>query len=308
VKFTDVDVKRVDYTDPAHVYAVVDFSAKDAANREIDRIRGFQLLKGNDGVWRLHGDRQVIEMSADVMMIRSTSDFGTCTSTGIEFFMEDFDPSNNGSLPIESVVVYGPGLPQSGVRYVRPDLGGWWPIQGQSSNFYVMNNSCVDVQPVSESAIRSIPDDAVYLAVGFDGAGNRVDLPGGLNRPGTFAHGAYALSIDRRPLTAAEAQASTSFPTITSPASRTAFASYTGGDLKIVATGMNPKVYADAVVTLASSGGEEEEADTWASVSEQGVLDLTLSLDDFGSTPIAWRSLRVMTYDDYRRTFMTVYN
>nr|WP_298720499.1 hypothetical protein [uncultured Steroidobacter sp.] len=305
--FTDVDIKKIDYTDVSNVFAVVDFTAKDGEGREMDRIRGFQLRKGVDGVWRLHGDRKVIEMTADVMAIRSSSAYGTCTSTGLEFYMEDYDPSNNGSVPFTSVVVHGPGLPQAGIRYVRPELGGWWPLDGQTSNFYVMGSSCAETQPVSDAVIAGIPADAAYVAVAFDSEGNRVNLPGGINRPGTFAHGAYVLNIDNRPLTAAEAQASSAFPVITSPASAAELASYMGGDLSVVATGMNPNTYADVIFTIGTASDERQEADLWTHGSAEGVLNETITL--FApEEPITWRSLRVVTYDGFRRAFMTIYN
>lgn len=307
MSFTDVDIKKIDYTDVASAFAVVDFTAKDAQGREMDRIRGFHLRKGLDGVWRLHGDRQVIEMSADVMAIRSSSAHGTCTSTGIEFYMEDIDPSNNGNVPIDAIVVHGPGLPQSGVRYVRPELGGWWPIAGQPSNFYVMGTTCADTQPVSDAAIAGIPEGASYIAVAYDDQGNRVNLPGGISRPGTFAHGAYLLGIDNRPLTAAEARASGAFPVITSPASAAALANYMGGDLSIVASEMNPSSYADVIFTIGTATEEQYEADAWTHVSSEGVLSETLALPA-PEEPITWRSLRVITYDAFRRAFMTIYN
>jgi hypothetical protein len=305
--FTDVDIKKIDYTDPASVLAVVDFTAKDAEGREMDRIRAFHLRKGSDGVWRLHGDRQVIEMSADVMAIRSSSQQGSCTSTGIEFYMEDYDPSNNGSLAIDEVVVYGPGLPQGGVRYVRPDLGGWWSIDGQAGNYYVMSNSCGGNPSAGDSLITGIPDGATYIAVGYDSEGNRVNFPGGINKPGAFAHGAYPLSIDKRPLTPSEAEASSAFPAISSPASAAALASYTGGDLSIVASGMNPNAYADVIFTIGTAGDEQQEADTWTHVSSEGVLNETFTLLA-PEEPITWRSLRVISYDVHRRAFMTLYN
>jgi hypothetical protein len=305
--FTDVDIKKIDYTDVSNVFAVVDFTAKDSEGREMDRIRGFLLRKGVDGMWRLHGDRKVIEMTAHVMAIRSQSVHGTCTSTGLEFYMEDYDPSNNGVVPFTSIVVHGPGLPMGGVRYDRPDLGGWWPIAGQSGNFYVMGNSCAETQAVSDAAIAGIPADAAYLAVAFDSEGNRVNLPGGVNRPGTFAHGAYVLNIDNRPLTTAEAQASSGFPVITSPASAAGLTSYMGGDLSVVATGLNPNAYADVFFTVGTAGDERQDADLWVHSSAEGVLSETITLlapED----PIAWRSLRVVSYDNFRRGFMTIYN
>jgi hypothetical protein len=105
----------------------------------------------------------------------------------------------------------------------------------------------------------------------------------------------------------AEAQASSAFPNITSPASAAALASYSGGDLSIVASGMNPNAYADVILTIGTAGDDRREADAWTDVSSDGVLNETLTLIA-PTDPIAWRSLRVMTHDAYRRTFMTIYN
>ncbi len=87
-----------------------------------------------------------------------------------------------------------------------------------------MGNTCSMSQPVTDTAIAGIPDGAVYVAVAYDGGGNRVDLPSGVVNPGAFANGAYVLNIDKRPLTVAEVEASTAFPKITSPASPAALA------------------------------------------------------------------------------------
>ncbi len=43
--FTDVDIRKIDYTDPASVFAVVDFTAKGCGGREMDRMRAFHLRK-----------------------------------------------------------------------------------------------------------------------------------------------------------------------------------------------------------------------------------------------------------------------
>jgi len=309
LEFTDVDIKRIDYNDLSNVFAVVDFTVKDGEGREMDRIRQFRLLKGLDGTWRLHGDRKIMEMSAEAKAFRSSSRFiqGACLATGLEFFIEDYDPSNNGGVAIESIKVYGRGLPPGGLEYVRPELGGWWSIAGSSnSNFYLMGSSCGDSQPVSDTAIAAIPDDAAYIAVAYDGDGNRVNLPGGVNLPGEFAHGAYVMNIDKRPLTTAEAVASNAFPVITSPASPAALANYTGGDLSIVATGMNPNKYADVFFSIGTAE-DSQLADLWTHASPEGVLNETASLltpDD----PILWRSLRVGTYDNYRRAFVTIFD
>jgi len=309
IKFTDVDIKKIDYTDSANIIAVVDFTVKDSDGREQDRIRQFTLLKVND-VWKLHGDRHVVEISAHAQAIRSTSVQGpnACVSTGLEFYIEDIDPSNNGPTPIDYIKVFGPGLPEGGLRYDRPDLEGWWKIQGQSnSNYYVMGNSCSNAQAVTDTAIAGIPDNAAYLAVAYQEDGTRVNFPGGLSRPGQFADGAYVLNIDRRPLTLAEATASTLFPTITSPASPTAFASFNGGDLKVVASGLNPKAYADVFITI-HSATEQVDVDAWTHSNADGVLDQSFTLTREKADALDWRSLRVVTQDAYRRGFMTIYN
>ncbi len=308
MSFTDVDIKKIDYTDTANVFAIVDFTAKDPEGREMDRIRGFQLIKDINGKWRLHGDRRIIEMHAQPLMIRSASVQGSCVSTGIEFFMEDFDPSNNGALAIDHIKVFGPGLPQAGVRYEQPDLGGWWRIEGNAGNVYQMGNSCSMSQPVTDTAITGIPDGAVYLAVAYDESGNRIDLPGGIRNPNTFGNGAYGLGIDKRPLTLAEAEASTAFPAVTSPATPAAFASYAGGELSVVASGMNPKAYSDVYLTVGLASGDQLEVDDYTNVSSEGVLNTTLSLVVPQNDSVSWRSLRVLTNDSYRRLFMTIYN
>lgn len=308
MSFTDVDVKEFRMTEDG-LFATVDFTAKDQNGVEMDRIRNFQLAKTSGGQWLLHGDQKVIEMTADVLVIRSTSlmpDEVTCTMTGIEFYIEDFDPSNNGATDVAYVVVRGPGLPADGLRYDAPAMGGWWPLADEGTNYYVMNNTCGG-GPVSDSDIQKIPNDARYLVKAYDSDDELIRLPGGIHNPGASEHGAYALTIDKRPPTLAEVQAS-AFPTITSPASPLEFSNYNGGSLTIEAKGLNPELYADFVVQYGDESGPLAEIDEWLAPSEDGEISETITLPTQAPSAIKWRSVRVATRDAYRRTFMRVYN
>jgi hypothetical protein len=308
MSFTDVDVKGFRMTEDG-LFATVDFTAKDQNGVEMDRIRNFQLAQTSGGQWLLHGDQKAIEMTADVLVIRSTSLYPsevTCTMTGIEFFMEDFDPTNNGATDVAYVRVYGPGMPEGGLRYDAPEMGGWWPIADESTNYYVMNNSCGG-GPLTDTEIKKIPDNARYLVKAYDADDEFIRLPGGIHNPGASDHGAYLLTLDKRPPTLAEAQAST-FPTITSPASALELSNYNGGDLTLEASGLNPSKYADFVVQIGNNMGPLAEVDEWLAPNEDGEISELVSLSEFSPVSVQWRSVRVGTRDEYRRTFMRVYN
>ena len=161
---------------------------------------------------------------------------------------------------------------------------------------------------MSDRNSAALPPRAAGTPVPLEGTRARLPQTGGKTASPPLSGAKRVLGIDKRPLTLAEAQATADFPTITSPASPAALASYGGGDLHIVATGMNPAAYADAIFTMETVGGDRQEQDTWTKASTEGVLDVTFTLDEPDADPIAWRSLRVMTYDEYRRTFMRIYN
>jgi hypothetical protein len=238
MKFTDVDIKRIDYTIDEEILAIVDFTAMDAAGRERNRIRNFILVKVNDE-WLLAGDGQRIETSANVLTLRNTTeDKEACVMTGIEFYIEDVTAYN--SPDVHSISVHGPGLPDDGLIFERPAYGGWWPIKDRYDNYYVMANSCDPYGTLlSDEQIAAIPDDAVYHVAAWDAFGEPVLL--WAIDPDDEHYGLYPLQIDKRPLTLAEALASDKFPTITQPSSAMAsdFAYYTGGDLTVAVENLN---------------------------------------------------------------------
>jgi len=106
----------------------------------------------------------------------------------------------------------------------------------------------------------------------------------------------------------AEAVASTAFPTITSPASASAFSTYASGDLAISASGINPKIYGEVILEQNTAGGDLRQAEAMVSAGSDGVMSTTLSLTAaVDGDAITWRNLRVESKDSERRTMMTSY-
>jgi hypothetical protein len=301
--FTEVDIKNIDYTDPSHVIATVDFSVVDKdgiRERDVD----FTLLKGEDGKWRWHGNQRAFEIDADVQMERR---FGNqqCTTTGIWFWIEDYDDSNNGG-GIDHFVITGPGLPPGGAVYTPPSSGGSWRLQGTGSAQFVMGrsgSSCESTPAFLESVIAGIPDNATYVFTAYSSADNttKVNLPGA-------ADGAYRMSIKKRPLTLAETVASTKFPTITSPASVEAFAAYAGGDLEIAASGIDPGAYADIWFNANTVNGVFQQVDAFPAPDDNGNISTTLSVEPPATGDrYTWRGLSVASTDADDRDYATTY-
>ncbi len=86
-----------------------------------------------------------------------------------------------------------PGLRHGGVRHARPDLGGWWSIDGKSSNLYVMGNRWgggsgrerLDHHGDLPTAQRTSPWATTA-------SGNRVNFPGGITSGRVRARGLSA--------------------------------------------------------------------------------------------------------------------
>jgi hypothetical protein len=312
-QFADVDVTAIDYTDPAGATARVNFTIKDANGIEQDRTKNFWVRKGVDGVWRLAGNHRMLSAEGHVHTVRSLRN-SVCTMTGLEFLIEDLDDTNNADIEVDHFMVYGPGLPGTGasgaLRYNPPANGGYWKLANQSTAYFVMGNSCQGSQPISDARIAAIPDNASYLIVAYSSADNtvRVNFPSGaIKRPGEFADGAYVVTLDKRPLTLAEAVASTQFPTITAP-TLSAFDAYTSGPLAISLTNMNPKMYADIRIAQNTAGEDYREVEAWLAPASDGKVSTTLSLTAAApGDAINYRGLFVETQDAYRRTLMSTY-
>jgi hypothetical protein len=313
-QFADVDVTAIDYTDPAGATARVNFTIKDANGIEQDRTKNFWVRKGLvDGVWRLAGNHRMLSAEGHVHTVRSLRN-PVCTMTGLEFLIEDLDDTNNGGIEVDHFMVYGPGLPGTGasgaLRYNPPDTGGYWKLANQATPYFVMGNSCQGSQPISDARIAAIPDNASYLIVAYSSTDNtvRVNFPSGaIKRPGEFADGAYVVTLDKRPLTLAEAVASTQFPTIVAP-TLSAFDTYTSGPLSISLSNMNPKMYADVRLQQNTVGNDFRDVDTWLAPTSGGLVSTTLSLTAAApGDAITSRGFFVETQDSYRRTMMTIY-
>jgi hypothetical protein len=217
-------------------------------------------------------------------------------STGLEFDIEDDNLGNDGGA-IAYILVTGPGLPNGGLRYVPPATGGEWKIDGQPSAYYTMANSCNSgAQPVSDSAIAAIPDDAVYTYTAFNSADVKVNFPSGT----------YGVKVQRRPLTLAEANAAT-FPTITSPASIAAFSSYASGAITIAGNNMNASKYAWVYLAQNTDTTDFREISADVAPAADGTLSTSLALTPAATGNINWRTIRVESKDAYRRNMMTVY-
>lgn len=301
--FTDVHVWSIDYTDLTQVTADIEFTAKDANGRLLDRLRSFKMLKGVDGVWRLHGNRRALQVDAKAHMVRNVGAFN-CRSTGIEFEIDDLDETNNG-VDIDHFVITGPGLPADGLRYTQAPLGGYWRIDGRDTPYYVMANSCNDDQVLGDAAIAAIPDTATYVWTAYSSADDSVKA----HLPGGAEDGTYRVELGKRPLTLAEVVATDAFPTITTPVSSAELLSYAGGAFEVTATGMNPNGYADVFLRYNTADGEQQSADDYLAPNADGELSTTLSLlpPDEGN-PIVWRELRVNSEDPYLRRMLTVYS
>jgi hypothetical protein len=305
--FTDINILGVDYSNPAQVTSTVDFTIKDRNGIEDQRVTHFRLLKGADSIWRLHGNQRVIVTNVLVHLFRSLTD--GCRTTGMEFHIVDTNSANNGGL-INHIMVFGPGLPSAGLRYNPPATGGgFWHNTVQGGQGYTMARSCATgQQPVSDTAIAAIPDNAVYIFVPFTSVDNsvRFNFPTGAI-PSGQGTGMYWLSTEKRPPTLAEVVASTAFPNISSPTAN-ALANYVGGVLPIIASNLNPNVYVDLILERNTASGNDQQTDGWEPPTSSGTISTSLSLTlPVPGDAITSRSVRVATRDAYRRVFMSGY-
>lgn len=300
--FTDVVIRRIDYTRSVDTRAFVAFTVKNKAGIAINRVKNMQIAKNIDGGWRLRGDGRRLDTYSHAHMVKS-ADSG-CVRTGLEFGFTDPNTGNNGvngvngTNPIQYVMVKGPGLPADGLKYGRSATGGYFTIKNvanQTGRYYVMASDCngSTTAGLTDSVIASIPDHATYTMEAFNGNDEKTTLS-----DGSFV--LYNDRITRRPLTLTEAQAAT-FPVI---ADQTAIAlsTYSGGDLAISATGINPS---GAWVYLGlNSASEATSVDGDVSSDASGGITTTLNLAPMSG--VVQREIRVVTNDAYWRNMMTV--
>lgn len=298
--FTDIEIHGIDYSDPTKITARVSFSIKNSDGVELERVPNMRVRKSStDGIWRLHGNQRVLDLSGYAHMVKGIST-DTCVMTGLEFGIEDTNTGNNGGT-IAYILVTGPGLPLAGLRYDAPGLGGKWKINGASTPYYVMANSCSGTQTVSDANIAAIPDNAIYTLTAYTAAEAMVTFPSGTS------DGKYNIKIPRRPLTLAEAKASDVFPVIGSP-TFTDFSNYTSGALAITASNVYPLRAAEIYLAQNTSTADFREARSDVVPASGGTLSSSLSLTAAGSGTINWRTMYAESRDAYRRRLSATYS
>ncbi|WP_028100506.1 hypothetical protein [Pseudoduganella violaceinigra] len=302
--FTDVEVLKVDYSDPGKIIANVSFTVKSKDGLVLDRLQNWKVRKSpTDGVWRLFGNQRTLEVNLFAEMSKVVSASGTCFRSGLNIDIQDRDVTNKTtSGVIDHLVVKGPGLPESGLSYKSNGSGGWQNTLSQG-NSYVMRSDCPGpVSPLGDDGVTRIPDNSAYVLTAFDSANNKLSFASGTN------DGTYALKVQRRPMTLAEAKASTGFP-VFSEQTIAAFASYNGGTLAIAGSNLNPTdaAWVKLVTETSLSSGKH---DTGISVmpSASGAFSTSLQLQPLqqGET-MKSRNLWVDSTDIYRRNLQTLY-
>lgn len=294
--FADVVIRRINYNADVAPRAIVAFNVRNSKGVIIDRVDNMQLAKAADGIWRLRGDNRRLDIYSQAHIVKDG--LSGCVNTGLEFGIEDRHVANSASIAY--MLVTGPGLPQAGLKYERPDDGGQWRIQNvdnqRGAASYIQASNCFDgagSARMSDAAIAAIPDDAVYLLKAFDSQDQPV-LAGGSAIE-------YTERVLARPLTLTEAAAA-SFPGVTTTP---ALGSYSGGEMVISATGINPSgawVYLGLIDGMGGSISDERDVEVAAGGTVSVTLDLPVTPNVIG------REVRVETRDPFWRVMMTILN
>jgi len=302
VKFTDIEIENLDYTSVAgQVTAKVNFTSLDKDGVIGSRQRGFRFRRVGNGPWLLHGNRQCVAIELSAHMTKTVDASGAAHLTsGLEFLLEDSFPGNcQTSTPVVYATVEGPGLPQGGLRYVNPELGGYFKIDGTGSTFYPMAGT--DGAPDLSDAVNSIPDKAAYKVTLYDGDDNVINW--------TSGDPAYIVKLPKRPLNLTEltsAETAAKWPVIDSP-TREALASYAGGATTVNFSNMNPAVYGWGYIGYWTQQGTVESADgDLQAKNGTASFPATLLAPPQGET-IGGRDVRIVTSREGWREYMTRY-
>ncbi len=292
--FTDVVFRKIDYTiTPSNTSprAFIEFTHKDRNGVFFSREQNMQAVKGTDGVWRLRGNGRVLDISTHVQAVKDATT--GCVYSALQFMIEDPTPGNSAN--VATVVVTGPGLPAAGLRHVRPAAGGTWNIEGKDSNIRMLASNCSNLatdQPLTDAQIAAIPDSADYTLTALD-SGGAVAQFGGF--PIT-----YKERTTGRPLTLAEATAA-SFPTI---GTSTPLAGYAGGDMTLVATGLDPLFLGTLRLSITDALRNESSDQVDKAPTADGRASASLSLA-VQPGPFFMRAASATRGDAYWREFTT---
>ncbi|WP_255991810.1 hypothetical protein [Chitinolyticbacter albus] len=239
--------------------------------------------------WLAMGNRARFVAEAYPLALRNDHNGEITYTTGLEFWIEDENAGNNNGV-VSYALVKGPGLPDAGVRYNVPQLGGEFCLadgpQGSCLKQYVMN----------DVAINSIPDNSSYDFEFYTAGGQKLNI--------TTTTTKQTRVILRRPHTNGEL-ANLAFPVLVKP-TRTETGQYNGGPVAIQAT--FPTGYAFGVAAnYWTTGDSSEEVDIWrydspATFSETFELAAVPS----GET-VNWAQIRLDYMDESLRNVLAVY-
>jgi len=302
--FTDIEIHQIDYSDPGKITAQVSFTVKSKDGAVLERLEGWKVRKGTDGVWRVHGNQRVLELAATVGMSKIVNASGTCYRTGINFTIMDRNSANNTTgAAIDHIVITGPGLPAAGLRYNAAGLTSEWNNTVTSSPAYVMSSDCAGfVSPMGDDGVARIPDNAAYVVTAYDASNAKLSFASGTSE------GTYILKTQRRPLTLTETKASTAFPVI-SDQTISALSSFTSGTFAVAGSNVNPSAAAWIGLGMETSlSGNARNTGEAALPTTAGAFSTSLQMPALqqGET-VKSRNLRVESPDGYRRTMETVY-
>jgi hypothetical protein len=276
----------IDSLDVAAGKARVTFSAHNK-DGSVEVINSFKLRKGGDGKWRLHGNQRVLSVDLQSHTVQSIRNGGAAIKkTGLEFWIDDLDSSNNGGT-IDHATVTGPGL-GAGLTYV-PSFAqkGQFVLSGLSTAWYVMEN---------DTALKSIPDNATYVMTFYDAANNVLK-----DANGTALQ--YEVLLPKRPYLNAEL-ATLVFPTLTTP-SLAQFATFSGGDVDLSGTVPATALGAWALVAYNTNASHYESVDADFTVANNAYKhSFTLTAPAQGET-INFREIRIEYHDTNHRNVMT---
>lgn len=195
--------------------ALISFDISDSSGLAHDRVQAFGLKKVGSA-WQLHGNQHKVSVSGRPKSLLSfTNGELPHKSSGFEFYIDDNDPSN--SPGVNRAVITGPGFPDGGLTYLKPDLGGSWLTSYTPTDAQFSVTS--QFRPLQDQAIEMIPLNAVYTVMLY-ATDQLFDT--------------YTVRMAQRPYTNAQLL-NVAFPLI-NQATLTSFSTYNGGNLTIAGT------------------------------------------------------------------------
>lgn len=296
--FTDVTIRKIDYTNASRPVAHVSFLMKGAQGNQISFEKHWQVVK-ESGKWLLHGDQRTLDVEIFPMMAKTmhanksvdANTVTTCLISGFTLLIEDPDTSN--SADVHHVVVKGPGL-GNGVRLDRPGVEGsdWFRVSVDSnSNFHQLTTTCGD-SSLSDSEIAAVKSNAEYIVETYDAQGQKL---GELND-----------LVPQRPLTKAELEATTEFPTIGGSMTFAGFMNYGGGALDVAVSSLPSLGLGIVEAYLGYSNNEDAEAEDEQVASAAGTMTSHLTLPGApAGAQISHRQLEAYSLTSSGREFTT---